>query len=162
MAVGLAHVTADRIDDDQRHVPDLADFLLKQGKVGLQVKRAAALAVLQEHGAHDVDAFPIGAGRDQARDNRVVRAVLGVENYDVAQRRAALTAWPLATPGNRGGYIDGKLALAIAGLARKGGVLAACKSPRPQKINAPRRDVCRPPRTQIGGLRKPRSLIIGR
>src|SRR5262249_39491951 len=55
---------------------------------------------------------------------------------------------------------DGKLALAIAGLARKGGVFAACKSPRPQKIDVPRCDVCRPPRNQMAGLCKSRNMII--
>src|SRR5262249_49068770 len=78
----------------------------------------------------------------------------------VGERGAAFVARPLAAPRNRGGHIDGKLALAITGLARKGGVLTARKPPRPQEINLLRRDVCRAPREQIGVLRKPGSLII--
>src|SRR5262249_31843241 len=45
VAVGLAHVRADRIYVDQGHVADLVELLFQQVEIGLQVENSLTLAI---------------------------------------------------------------------------------------------------------------------
>src|SRR5207245_3257 len=101
VAVGLPHVRTDRIYIDQGNLADLGDLLFQQVEIGLQIEDSLAFAIRCGDGVYDVDALEIGADYFEARHNRVLHIVLGIQNNDIAPRRAAFSAGPLPASGYR-------------------------------------------------------------
>jgi hypothetical protein len=102
VGVGLAHVGADRVDDDQRHVANLGNLHLQQIEIGLEIKSTASFAVVLQDRTHDMYTLQISAGSNQARDDGVIRPIFRIEDDHVSNGRASLVAWPLATSRHRG------------------------------------------------------------
>jgi hypothetical protein len=76
VTVDLAKVRAHRIDDDQPHVPDFVDRLLKQREVGLQIEGTSSDTACIGHGRHDVHPSRIGTSRIQSRPDGIGCPVL--------------------------------------------------------------------------------------
>jgi len=124
-----AKVRADRINDDQSHIPEASNLPLEQHKIGAQVERAPALVPDTRDKAH---AVTIGAGGHQARNDGIRGVVLGRKNDDATGRSAALAAWPLTTGGHGRSHRKRYLRLTKPGLARNERELAKRDAAGPQ------------------------------
>ena len=102
VAVALGHGD-NRIDDDETDVADLGADLEKFADVIGRIE-AARLAVLLNP-ADEGDAVEIAAGRDEARNKRVLDGVLAAPHDDVAPRRRRAVR-PLAAHGDSGGEVE--------------------------------------------------------
>src|ERR1700730_11795710 len=98
-----------------------------------------------------MDTLQIRVGRNQARHHSIVSAILSIEDDHVADRRAPLSAWPLAATRNGGSNVNRELAFSVTGLACNGGVLPARDSARPQEIYLFWNDVSRAAGYQVSG-----------
>jgi len=100
-------------------------------------------------GVYDVDALEIGADYFEARHNRVLHIVLGIQNNDIAPRRAAFSAGPLPASGYRSDDSETELTLARTRLTCHARVLAAREPNIPQELNISRHNLRRAARDQV-------------
>src|SRR6516225_9342598 len=96
MAISLAEIGRDRVDDDQGDVSNLNNLAFQQVDIGLQIESALSLAIGIADSGDDMHAVKVGVGRHQPRHDGICRAILSAQYDDVANRRTALTAWPIA------------------------------------------------------------------
>ena len=101
VAVDLAEVGTDRIDDDQLDVADPGDRFLQLKEVRLEVEGAPALAILGSDRRNDIDLARVGSGRIEARADGVGCIVLRRQDDGAAERSLVDVARPEASGGDR-------------------------------------------------------------
>src|SRR6266540_3336655 len=95
-------------------------------------------------------ALRVGAGRYEARDNRIRSTILGRENDNASEGSATLAARPLAARGDGRRHRDRELRLAEPGLACNEREFAAGDAAGPQPLDWLGLHVRRASRDQLG------------
>ena len=101
MAVGLAQIGGDWVDDDQGHVADLNDLSFEEIEIGLKIEGVLPLTIIRAHGRDDMNLGAVSTGSKEPRHDGIGVTIFSRKNDDAAERGAAFTAWPFPSRGYR-------------------------------------------------------------